>query len=473
MRKRSLFFIFVMLLASCSSFAQNPQSPPPTPTGSATQAPASDADADASWKTYTNAEVGFSIQYPANWQEQDLPDENAGQMHHIALQGPEGGMELVWGSGLGGACPEGYQPIAVAQGTLSACHTQREDGTELWSLAGQPVGDTNFTGFVYTNDTTARSREVVLQVISTLSLPNTLQPTLASIATETPASATSTGACPSEGTDLKLFTNADDGYCLLYPAEDTATPPYLIIINPNGMPGDVPGDAWVQISAEGASGRTAEQVADEQIAAAGAGFNITRDQIVMDGKQAVVVDGLPGPDSWRKVFIVANDHLYTLFFLPWAPNTDGFSQLEKLYSTVISSFHFLPPAPVTETTWKTYTNAEVGFSIQYPSNWQEKDLPDEVAGTRHHIILNGPEGAVELLWGTGLGGACPEGYQPITVANGSLSACHTQREDGTELWSLAGQPLENTNLVGEVYTNDATAESRAVVLQVISTLSFP
>jgi len=92
-------------------------------------------------------------------------------MHHIALQGPEGGVELVWGVGLGGACPEGYQPMAVAKGSLPACHTQRDDGTELWSLAGQPVGDTNFTGFVYTNDTSAESRAVVLQVISTLSFP--------------------------------------------------------------------------------------------------------------------------------------------------------------------------------------------------------------------------------------------------------------------------------------------------------------
>jgi hypothetical protein len=178
------------------------------------------------------------------------------------------------------------------------------------------------------------------------SLPtNTLQPTLASIATETAASTPSTGACPSETADLKLFINADDGYCLLYPAEDTPNPPYLIIINPNGMPGDVPGDAWVQISAEAASGRTAEQVASEQIAAAGEGFNITRDDILIDGKKAIVVDGLPGPDSWRKVFLVANDHLYTFFFLPWAPNADGFSQLEKLYSTVIKTLHFLPLAP--------------------------------------------------------------------------------------------------------------------------------
>ena len=164
-----MFLIFVIVLASCSSFAQNPQSPSSTPNVSATQAPA--AEVEASWQTYRNAEVGFSIQYPADWQEQDLPDENEGQRHHIALQGPEGGIELIWGVGLGGACPEGYQPIAVAQGTWPACHSQREDGIELWSLAPPPIGDTNFAGFVYTNDTTAKSREVVLQVLSTLSFP--------------------------------------------------------------------------------------------------------------------------------------------------------------------------------------------------------------------------------------------------------------------------------------------------------------
>ena len=169
MRKRSMFLIFVILLASCSSLAENPQSPSATPTGSATQTLSSEVE--TSWKTYTNAEVGFSIQYPANWQEQDLPDENDGQRHHISFQGPEGGIELIWGVGLGGACPEGYQPLTVAQGTWPACHNQREDGTDLWSLAPPPIGDTNFGGFVYTNDTTAKSREVVLQVLSTLSFP--------------------------------------------------------------------------------------------------------------------------------------------------------------------------------------------------------------------------------------------------------------------------------------------------------------
>ena len=180
------------------------------------------------------------------------------------------------------------------------------------------------------------------------SLPTaTLQPALASIATETPASSTSTGGCPSETADLKLFMNANDGYCFLYPIGYAPSPPYMVIINPNGLSGgdSLPGDAVAIVNAEAASGRTAAQVADEQIAEAGEGFNITRTEIMIDGKQAIVVDGLPGQDPWREVFVVGNDRLYILFFDPWVPTADGFSELERLYSSVIASFHVLPPPP--------------------------------------------------------------------------------------------------------------------------------
>src|SRR5688572_5750225 len=107
----------------------------------------------------------------------------------------------------------------------------------------------------------------------------------------------------------------------------------------------MPGDAWAQITVEDASGRTVAQVADEKIAEAGEGFNITRTEIMIDGKQAIVVDGLPAQDPWREVFIVGNDRLYILFFEPWEPNADWFSELEELYSSVIASFHILPPMP--------------------------------------------------------------------------------------------------------------------------------
>jgi len=175
MKKLSLFLFFVIVLAACNSLAGNPQNLPPLVTPSpgmelgSTQTPSSSLD--STWKEYINTQVGFSIRYPANWQVKDLPDENDGQRHHIALQGVEGGIELIWGTGLGGACPEGYQPLAMAKGSLSACHSQKGDGTELWNLESQTLGNTGFGGFVYTNDTTEKSRAMVLQVISTLSFP--------------------------------------------------------------------------------------------------------------------------------------------------------------------------------------------------------------------------------------------------------------------------------------------------------------
>ena len=119
----------------------------------------------------------------------------------------------------------------------------------------------------------------------------------------------------------------------------------MVVINPNGISGGdfLPGDALVMVNVEAASGRTAAQVADEKIAEAGDGFNITRSEIMINGKQAVVVDGLPAQDPWREVFIVDNDRLYILFFEPWTPNAEWFSELEKLYSSVIDSFHVFPP----------------------------------------------------------------------------------------------------------------------------------
>lgn len=159
------------------------------------------------------------------------------------------------------------------------------------------------------------------------------------------ACAPSAGACPSPAMDTELLTNVEEGYCLLYPTKYSTEAPGFIVINPVNAPGDVLGDAWVSIDSEPAAGRTAAQVAEEQIAAAGSGFNITRSETRVGGEPAVVVDGLPGPDPWRKVFVLHEDRLYTLTFLPWQPAVEGAGQptpLENLYTIVMESLRFLP-----------------------------------------------------------------------------------------------------------------------------------
>lgn len=163
----------------------------------------------------------------------------------------------------------------------------------------------------------------------------------------TPATVSPPAPCLSPTAGTSLLTNADDGYCLLYPSQYSAKVPHFIAINPTDAPGDVVGEAWALILVEDAAGRTAEQAADAQITAAGQGFNITRQSFTVDGEIAFVIDGLPGQDPNRQVFIVHQGRLYTLSFAPWKSTllVGGMGQrqpLEYLYNIVMQSFRFLP-----------------------------------------------------------------------------------------------------------------------------------
>lgn len=168
--------------------------------------------------------------------------------------------------------------------------------------------------------------------------PTPLPPTAIPTETITPRA----DGCPSETADLKLLVNVDDGYCLLYPADDVFVPLRTIAINTERRTADTPGAAWVDILVEPANGRTAVQSADEQIAAVGEGFNITRQDALVDGVPAVIVDGLPFVDSVRKVFIVSHDRLYILNFMPWFPNPNEVTRLDELFKTIMDTMHFLP-----------------------------------------------------------------------------------------------------------------------------------
>lgn len=159
--------------------------------------------------------------------------------------------------------------------------------------------------------------------------------------------ASQSDSCPPTAPGKNLLKNTVAGYCLLYPAEYSTSLPGYIVINPISAPTDIPGEAWVSITVESAGGHTADQIAGDLITATGPGFNITRSEEPIEGETAIVIDGLPGQDSNRKVLIVHNDQLYTLTFAPWNFNSEGAGQippLVELYKMIISTIHFIIPA---------------------------------------------------------------------------------------------------------------------------------
>ena len=142
--------------------------PSPAPAASPLAGPAATRTA-AGWQTFTNTEAGFSIMAPPTWNQQTLPDQNGGAIHGMAFTGPEGGVEVYWGVGFGGACSMGTEPVQVAQGELPACHGTNPDGTETWSQIGYEVsGGNSFSVRATTSNAQPSSRDLVLKVLSTL-----------------------------------------------------------------------------------------------------------------------------------------------------------------------------------------------------------------------------------------------------------------------------------------------------------------
>jgi putative hemolysin len=181
---------------------------PAAPVASPGPAPVATEPAPAGeWQTYTNVEVGFSIQMPPTWSQQTLPDQNNGAVHGMAFTGPEGGVEVYWGVGFGGACPSGTEPVQLAQGELPACHTTNSDGTEVWSQIGYQVSGGNACSVrAYTSNAEPSSHDLVLQVLATLAFMPPAQPQ-AGAATANPASEN----CINVGGTPKTETRPDGG----------------------------------------------------------------------------------------------------------------------------------------------------------------------------------------------------------------------------------------------------------------------
>jgi hypothetical protein len=209
-------------------------------------------------------------------------------------------------------------------------------------------------------------------------------------------------ACPAPTSETKLRMNAEDGYCHLYPADDASFPDSpFIVINPRGggSAADVPGDGWATIEVQSAEGHTAAQIADGQInSVIGLDLVIERTETEIDGEPAVIVDGIPGPDPWRKVFVVHGDRLYTLTFLPWGENPDNhaaFAGLENLYDTILRTLHFLPPTKALPTPTLPWGPGHLPDPIvfEYPLDGQTLDYEGD-----YLFKVTDIEGAAGYLW---------------------------------------------------------------------------
>ncbi len=142
---------------------------------------------------------------------------------------------------------------------------------------------------------------------------------------------------------IKPFVNQFQGYSLYVPQNfeislvDASSVDLMA-----GMAGHAEEPAAAFIFVEPANGRTAGQVVEAAIAELGAGnFQITIDPVLrIEDTVAFVVNGLPGQDVNRQLFMVHNDQLYRIMFMPTNTNSPAYPQVEDIYAMVVNTLHF-------------------------------------------------------------------------------------------------------------------------------------
>jgi hypothetical protein len=71
--------------------------------------------------------------------------------------------------------------------------------------------------------------------------------------------------------------------------------------------------------------------------------DVGRSTVMIGGEPAVVLDGMPGQDFQRRVYVVHQKTLYVLAFMPTrSENKVANDQMEVLYNAVTSSWTWSP-----------------------------------------------------------------------------------------------------------------------------------
>ena len=140
----------------------------------------------------------------------------------------------------------------------------------------------------------------------------------------------------SEGA-VQIAANGPFDYCIAYPEgfKRLTIEAQVEIVGPNSGSGPEPGLVW--IDAVDAQGHTALDAANGEAGSVG-GLH-PRSTTMLGGEEALVLDGVPGQDAIRKVYIVHGGLLYALNFSPCrSDNNTANAHLETRFTSVTSSW---------------------------------------------------------------------------------------------------------------------------------------
>lgn len=199
--------------------------------------------------------------------------------------------------------------------------------------------------------------------------------------------------CPRATAGLQSLYDPNHGYCLLYPDQYKVEKPNAdeTVLAIGGLLNTV--DPRVSINVQPTDGRSANEIADQIVADLGSGWDIERSEITLADETAVRLDGLPGQDTYRQLIVIQDDQQFMLTFSPL--DTDVSAGLEALYTQVVDTFTFVPPAvgefedclQPAEGTQRLRQESQ-GFCLLLPTEYQSEQPNDNETVIYVESLLN-------------------------------------------------------------------------------------
>jgi hypothetical protein len=183
---------------------------------------------------------------------------------------------------------------------------------------------------------------VALLLGACVNAPSTPDIPAADVSTSTPPVLENTPSRSSETNPLEIFSSDRFGLCFSYPQGYSSDPDSdtVYIIAPDLPDTDTKGRFWLETN--DANDRTAGMIADQEMSSL-TGMDMGRWTVTLDGEEAVVLDGMPGQDLQRRVYVVHQQTLYVLAFMPTrSENKAANLQMETLYAEIASSWSWSP-----------------------------------------------------------------------------------------------------------------------------------
>ncbi len=262
-------------------------------------------------------------------------------------------------------------------------------------------------------------------------------PTDSATAPLQPTTVVGGAACPQPSEGQQVYVNESYGFCFLYPAAYTLTEqPDDLSVSAAGQPFDPNSIEPVIVSMRVnvvavpgvASGITAADYAQEQLAQFRGEFPVGQEDGTIGGLPAVILNGMPGMGGVRQGYVVANDTLYELAMQP-DPSDPAFETQQEgqaAWELVTSSIIFFPP---------TWTGEYISVEQACPAGDAGQVYIDRIQG--YCFILPAsfqpnPEWASQFMGGPALPNLPPEWVGPqqatLTIGRGGPAPSQSPEE---------------------------------------------